>query len=315
MSVLRDFLLTLQDRLQDMIDGLCLLCLGGFMVALARSGWYWYFLNPKFSPLTLGAGALLCVVGLALMLRPKPGAATSGRLLRQAVLLAFLSLAATAWDQATALPDFGALNPAAYQQEIDALAQEPAAPQAPVDLHPLKDGNTYTRLNLPELYIMVDKGRTDYPAHFAMRVLVVRTPELTARGHVLLRRTAVVCCLADSLELGFLARGKDGIFDGVQSGQWVEVFGRLEPLPDQELAKKNSREPAGAGGSATGNATDSKAADKSDKDLVQAAPTGQGPSISLTNPKFRVQVESVERIQPPGFPYVFEFREKEPFAW
>lgn len=300
MSALQTFRLNLLDRLQDRVDGLCLFCLGGFMVGLARSRWYWYFLNPKFSPLTLTAGALLCLVGLALIARPQQGAATTGRLLRQAVLLGFLSLAATAWTQATELPDFSALDPA-----LDSLAGTPApgVPEDSVDLHPRKDGTDYIRLNLPELYIMVDKGRTDYPTHFAMRALLVRTPDLNARGHVLLRRTAVVCCLADSLELGFLAFGPKGTFDGLQHGDWVEVFGRLEPLPDQEMAKKNSREPDEPGGS------------KADKGLVQSAPQGEGPSITLTNPKFRILVESVERIRPPGFPYVFEFNEKEPFAW
>lgn len=276
MSALATFKATLQDR----VDGLCLLCLGWFMAALARSGLYWYFLNPKFSPLTLGAGVLLCLTGLGLLLRPMPGRASTMRLWRQAALLAFLSLAATAWGQAANEPLPGALNPAA--SENAALAPED---EAPVDLRPVRDGKDYVRLNLAELYIMLDKGRTDYPERFALRAVVSRTPQLDGRGHVLLKRTAVVCCLADSMELSFVTRGQ-GLGD-LKSGDWVEVFGHLTPL-----ASKGE-----------------------DKGLVKAAPKGEGPSLSLTNPKFRIEAEAVVPIKGPDFPYLFEFREQAPFAW
>ncbi len=276
MSALATFKATLQDR----VDGLCLLCLGGFIAALSRSGLYWYFLNPKFSGVTLGAGALLCLAGLALLVRPVPGPATTMRLWRQAVLLGFLSLAATAWGQAASEPLPGAVNPAS--SENAALAPEE---EAPVDPRPVKDGKEYVRLNLAELYIMLDKGRTDYPERFALRAVVSRTPQLDGRGHVLLKRTAVVCCLADSMELSFVTRGQG--LDGLKNGDWVEIFGRLAPLA-----------PKGE-----------------DKGLVKAAPKGEGPSLSLTNPKFRIEVEAVEPIQAPSFPYLFEFKEEPPFAW
>ncbi|MBI5520745.1 MAG: hypothetical protein HY916_11900 [Desulfovibrio sp.] len=270
------FRLSLQDR----VDGLCLLCMGGLMAALSRSGLYWYFLNPKFSGVTLGAGVLLCLAGLALLLRPMPGPTTAMRLWRQAVLLGFLSLAATAWGQAASEPLPGAMSPAS--SENAALAPEEAAPADP---RPVLDGREYVRLNLAELYIMLDKGRKDYPERFALRAVVSRTPELDKRGHVLLKRTAVVCCLADSLELSFATRGNG--LEALQTGDWVEVFGRLAPL-------------------------DEKGADKG---LVKAAPKGEGPSLSLTNPKFRIEVEAATPIQAPAFPYLFEFKEEPPFAW
>jgi hypothetical protein len=267
-----------QQRLQDRVDGLCLICLGGLMAALARSGLYWYFLNPRFSMLTLCAGVLLLLVGLVLLVRPLPSKATPGRLWRQAVLLGFLSLAATAWGQAASEPLPGAANPAAA--ENTALAPES---EAPADPHPVKNGAEYLRLNLAELYIMLDKGRTDLPPRFALRAVVVRAPELDARGHVLLKRTAVVCCLADSMELSFLVRGAG--LERAKSGDWVEVFGSLEPLPD------------------------------ADADLLKATPKAEGPSLSLTYPKSRIQADLVEPIPAPAFPYLFEFREAEPFAW
>ncbi len=278
MTSLAEFRAAFQQRLQDRIDGLCLLCMGGLMAALARSNLYWYFLNPRFSWLTLGAGALLLLVGLALLLRPLPSRATPGRLWRQAVLLGFLSLAATSWGQAASEQFTGAANPAS----TDGVALAPE-PEAPADPHPVKNGAQYLRLNLAELYIMLDKGRSDLPPRFALRAPVLRTPELDARGHVLVRRTAVVCCLADSMDLGFLVHGAG--LEGVKSGDWVEVFGTLEPLPAP------------------------------DADLLQLVPKGEGPSLSLTYPKARIRTEGIEPIQAPAFPYLFDFRETEPFAW
>jgi len=282
MSAKAGFFSGFRLRLQDRVDGLCLLCMGGFMAALARSPLYWYFLNPKFSMLTLSAGALLVLVGLVLLVRPLPGKAGTGRLLRQAVLLGFLSLAATAWGQAASEPFAAAVGSASLVDPGLDSAQA-AAPEAPVDLHPVKGGATYLRLNLAELYIMLDKGRTDLPPRFALRAMVVRTPKLDARGQVLLKRTAVVCCLADSLELSFLASGK-GLEDA-QTGDWVEVFGSLETL-------------SGA-----------------DADLAKAAPKGEGPSLVVTYPKSRIRVDAAEPMRAPDFPYLFEFREQEPFAW
>jgi hypothetical protein len=279
--------------LQDRLDGLGLFGLGGLMVALARSTVYWDFLNPKFRPLTLTAGVLLLVAGLPLFLRPRPGRATLGRLLRQAALLVFLTLAAIAWDQAVreSAPDTfggppGVANPA--QQEDAAL---PQGEEAPVDLHPVKNGTTYVRLNLAELFIMLDKGRKDYPQHFALRAEVQRAPALETRGYLLLRRIAVVCCLADSLDLRFLTHAPEGGWPedlkDLKDGDWVEVFGRVEPIANK-----------GA-----------------DKGLVKLAPKGEGPGLAVTNAKFRIQVESLERLKDGAFPYLFEFREKEPFAW
>ncbi len=273
------FCAAFRATLQDRLEGLCLLCLGGFLAALALSRHYWSFLNPKFSPLTLGTGVLLAVCGLALLLRPEPGRATAARLTRQALILAFLCLAAFAWRQAAAPPPPGALT---------LSAPIPDEPDVPPPLRVTVDNVEYVRLNLAELYIMVDKRRTDYPRHFAMRVQVGRTPELDRRGYVLLKRIAVTCCLADSLELAFLASGMPEVQSGeVQAGDWVEVFGQLAPLK----------------------------AKGADKPLLAAVPKGKGPSIFLVNPGFRVVVDKAEPITLNDIPFLFEFREKEPFAW
>ncbi len=258
---------------QDRAEGTILLCLGGLMAALANSRHYWNFLNPRFSPLTLGAGVALCVCGLALLLRPEPGRGTASRLLRQAALLGFLCLAATAWDQAASeLPPGVATSP-------DLPSAQPAPPKESVAPRVTRDGTEYLRLNLAELYIMLDKGRTDYPRRFVLRAHVTRPAALG--GAALLSRIAVTCCLADSLDLGFVARG----LDGVQDGQWAEVYGRLEPL------------------------------DAAGKKAAKAAGAGCELSLRVVNPGQRIVAEHAEVIPTPDPPFLFEFREQEPFAW
>jgi hypothetical protein len=268
-------------RWPDRIDGLCLLALGGFMAALARSRMYWYFLNPKYAPLTLGAGAVILAAGLALLLRPSvsPGAMGMRRLLRQAAIAGFLAVAATGWVQAKHEGD-------AIAFEAPPQKQARSEPEAPPPGRETIGGVEYLRLNLAELYIMLDKGRKDYPRHFAIRAQVQRGPGLDARGLVLLDRIAVTCCLADSLDLRFFTRGLDDALPGLKSGDWVEVFGSLAPLKKSDY-----------------------------KALHALAPKGEGPSLALENPGFAVTAEHVRRIDPPDFPYLFEFREKEPFAW
>lgn len=268
--------MSLADKLQDMFDGLCLVFLGGLMASLALSAQYWFFLNPRFKTLTLACGAGLALVGLIPLLRPRPGKASVGRLSRQAVFLGFLSLSAYAWEQAAKAPMPGAFG-------TDPAGMPTAARDSEPQTSPVVDlgGVRYTRLNLAELYIMVDKGRTDYPEHVAMRILVEPEPGLEKHGLALATRTTVVCCLADSMQLGFLAAG----LKGVEPGQWVEVFGRLRPLDDAGKASL--------------------------KDVAK----GEGPSLKVVNPKFLLAVERVEQTPAPSFPYLFEFREQPPFAW
>lgn len=268
--------MSFSDTFQDRMEGVCLTALGGLMAALALSQHYWYFLNPRFMPLTLGCGAALVLVGLVPLLRPRPGRATTGRLIRQAVLLGFLSLAAYAWEQATQAPPAGAFTP-----RESAQAQPQMEPDTPVEPEVERGGVRYTRLNLAELYIMVDKGRTDFPRHVALRIQTGSEPALEKHGLGLATRITVVCCLADSMQLGFLATG----LEGAEPGQWLEVYGSLKPL------------------------------DARGKAALGTVEKGSGPSLKVVNPKFLLAVDSAEPTPPPSFPYLFEFNEKPPFAW
>jgi hypothetical protein len=278
----------LRATFQDRMEGLILLCMGSLMAGLALSRQYWNFLNPKFSPLTLTAGVCIGVCGLALLLKPEPGRGTTSRLLRQAALLVFLILAAGAWEQtARELPPEASftgprgLSATAGAQtggQTGAEAEIPAEPQGP---RVTRDGVEYVRLNLAELYIMLDKGRKDFPAHFALRAQLTRPAALG--GRALLSRIAVVCCLADSLDLGFISEGQG--LDAAADGKWVEVYGHLQPL------------------------------DAAGKKAAKAGAGGHELSLRIINPAKRIVAEHVEIIHTPDPPFLFEFREKEPFAW
>lgn len=282
----------------DRLEGLLLAALGGFMAALSQGRLYWYFLNPRFAPLTLGAGVVIILAGLTLLFAPRPGVATGTRLLRPATLLLFLCLATASWRMAgneAAAMDLGPAPRSGAMQSVgtagpsgsDVSTGVDATGDAPRPKHrETIDGVEYLRLNLAELYIMLDKGRKDYPPHFAIRAQVVRNAALDAQGLVLLDRIAVTCCLADSLELRFFTTGIDAALPGLKSGDWVEVFGSLEPMKKAEY-----------------------------KALHAIVPKAEGPSLALENPGFRVEARHAARITPPDFPYLFEFREKEPFAW
>lgn len=268
--------MSLSDNIQDMMDGLCLVFLGGVMGALALSPHYWFFLNPRFKPLTLGCGVGLVLVGLVPLLLPRKSGASTARLLRLTVFLGFLSLAAFAWEQAAQAP-----APGAFGAEAAGLPTAGMEPEHQPDPVVTRGGVRYTRLNLAELYIMVDKGRTDFPEHVALRIQTEREPALAKHGYALATRIAVVCCLADSMQLAFLATG----LEDVEPGRWVEVFGSLRPL------------------------------DARGQDALKAVKQGAGASLKVVNPKFLLEVERAEATPPPSFPYLFEFREQPPFAW
>lgn len=268
--------MSLSDNIQDLMDGLCLVLLGGVMAALALSPHYWFFLNPRFKPLTLGCGAGLVLVGLVPLLLPRKSGANTARLLRLAVFLGFLSLAAFAWEQAAQAP-----TPGAFGAEAAGLPTAGLEPEHQPDPVVTRGGVRYTRLNLAELYIMVDKGRTDFPEHVALRIQTEREPALAKLGLALATRIAVVCCLADSMQLAFLATG----LEGAEPGQWLEVYGSLQPLDAANAAALKTVEKAA------------------------------GPSLKVVNPKFLLAVDRAEPTPPPPFPYLFEFREQPPFAW
>lgn len=246
--------------------GAALAALGGAMLHLAQAENYWMFLNPRFQMLTGGSGLVLVLLGAAVALArgrrcTAPGAATM-------VLMAALTLAA----QQASLPKAPEHTPLTGPTEAQELEESPA-PRITVD------GTEYVRLNLAELLVgaMPDSGITA-PRHFAARGMVVRLPELDARGAFVLVRVQIVCCLADAVGVGFVVHAPG---TAPETGTWVEVRGSLEPLgPDP-------------------------------------APQVAFPGVIgvLLGEEHAVAAASVEPVAAPSVPFIFTMHDQEPFAY
>jgi hypothetical protein len=271
-------------RLLSLLEGLALLGTGGLLFGLALSGRYWHFLNPRFAPISLATGLALAL--LAPLAAFRPAGPRPGGLFRLLGFALFLGLAAFAVARAGYVPTAAPARPAAAAGPAEPLvAPEDAAPQTldprPAAVPPsraLRDGREYVRLNLAELFLLADQRPKDVPACFVVLGQVRQGRRAKAAGLALLSRVAVVCCLADAVSCCFLAD-----LGQAPEGQWLEVYGRLEPLTDPKLAK--------------------------------SPPPGPEASVSACNERYRIVVEAAEPVAPPEMPYIFEFRDREPFAW
>lgn len=195
-------------RLVSILEGAALILLGGFMLHLVRGDSYWYFLNPKFEPLTAVAGAVLVLIGLALPF----SLSREIRPTRLFVLLAFVCMAV--WVQSATNREYTA-EP--YGME------EPQAVESRVEL----GGEEYVRMNTAELFMLLAADSGTAPKRVALRGMVRRSPEMDRQGRFVLVRMAIVCCLADAVAPGFVVVGSKSL---PEDGAWVSVAGRFEPL-------------------------------------------------------------------------------------
>ncbi len=276
----------MRGRLLSILESLALLATAALLAGLALSDRYWQFLNPRFAPLSLTTGVVLALVAPLAAFRhagPRPAG-----LLRLLGFAAFLGLAAFAVFWTAPPPGAAAPAPMAAAPAPEVGFAAIPADQAPRTLDPepaplppsraRRDGREYVRLNLGELFLLANQRPRDVPAHFVVLGQVRQGRRAQAGGLALLSRTAVVCCLADAVSCCFLAD-----LGQVPAGQWLEVYGRLRPLSDPKLAK--------------------------------SPPPGAGAAVSACNEHFLIEVEAAEPVAPPEMPYMFEFREREPFAW
>lgn len=212
-------------------------------------------------------------------------------------------------------------------------------------------GKDYVRINVAELFLLERRNRPEeLEGRYVFRGAVTRHATLDARQSVAVFRVSLYCCLADATAGGFVVRpgaqeaagkrpadggsassgpvssstpsgsGSSGaahaaqptpgqakpgaagtaqaapawpvptqpvpasrdILAGLRDGQWVEVYGRLtrEKLPDK-LARLAPREVF---------------------------------SGSL-NPGWVFTADAVRLIPPPGDPFIFQWREAEPYLW
>jgi hypothetical protein len=246
--------------------GLALAALGGAMLRLALAENYWMFLNPRFQWLTGGTGLALVLLGLALALArgrrsTAPGAAVM-------VLMAALALGA----QQASLPKAPEHTPLTGPTPAQEAAQA-IAPRITID------GLDYVRLNLAELLVGAMPGSDIAPPErVAVRGMVVRTPEMDARGEFALVRVHIVCCLADAVGVGFVVRHAGA---PPAAGAWIEARATLEPL--------------GAG----------------------PAPQVLFPGVIgvLLGENHALAAASIQPVDPPEVPFIFILRDREPFAY
>ncbi|WP_419786180.1 hypothetical protein [Pseudodesulfovibrio sp.] len=211
-----------------LLEALLLTGMGAFMVWLSGSSIYWQLLNPRYSWLTLTAGAIFVLLGIAHLFH----AGCKGRvaqLLSIAIFLGLTGMAVLGPDTFTppSPPPGGGYTGGSLTRSYD---DEAPPPQPAITV----DGVTYTRLNLAELLAGEDGGWTRENERYAVQGTVLRSPELDKAGYIAVVRLYVYCCFADAVGVVALVAVDDPT--GYRQGTWVRVLGTLTrgaPFPGQ----------------------------------------------------------------------------------
>jgi hypothetical protein len=142
------------------------------------------------------------------------------------------------------------------------------------------DGKEYVRINTAELYMLARRNSPDLRSvRYVVQGVSRRTPDLDARGEIALLRVAVSCCLADAVGMGVRVAVEDPA--AFEDGKWIRVYGMLEERPvEGKIGKLQIR----------------------------------GVFQTVLSETHVLVPERVEAVDQPGLPFVFEIRQKEPFA-
>jgi len=137
----------------------------------------------------------------------------------------------------------------------------------------LFNGKSYLKINTAELFYLLRKGTSEELSRsFVVRGIVKKNPELEQEGRFALLRVNMVCCSADAMAMGVMVNSPDS--DHLSDGEWVRVFGRIEPLP-----------------------TDRK---------LQEPPTLDKIPYTMIFEKAVLLADAVEKVPQPEAPYMFE---------
>jgi hypothetical protein len=284
-------------RLGAVIEGSLLACLGGFMLWLTLSGHSWQLLHPRFAVVNAVAGGVCVLLGGAFALR-RVGPGTGLSFSRIACLALFLCLAFFSLRGVRVLSGGAGIVPAssdavsfsgpmpgqgpggsfdAGQPPPGSLTLEGLMPEQTARM--VIGGVEYVRMNAAEMRMMADARPESLPGEIVWQGMVERTPELDALGLVAVFRVASVCCLADAVAPGFAVAVDDP--DRFSPGQWVRVAGRLEISPKP----------------------------------LPGDPQVPGVIATVLDRERVFRCRDIVPIERPGVPFVFEFRETEPFAY
>ncbi len=283
-------------RLSALLEGGLLACLGGFMLWLTLSGLSWQLLHPRFTEINGIAGGVCILLGIVFALR-RLGSGTKSGVSRIFFLVLFLCLASFSLRGVRVLSGVAGgstKSPSAAGQvasaapvprhDFDAGPPPPGSMSldglVPKEVSRVTIGDVeYVRMNAAEIRMMADDRPEKLPAHIVWQGMVERTPELDALNMVAVFRVAIVCCLADAVAPGFAVPVDDpSLFS---SGQWVRVAGSLKHAP-----RSLPGDPQVPGVIAT----------VLDRDRVFIC-------------------RDICSIDRPDVPFVFEFRDSEPFAY
>jgi hypothetical protein len=254
------------------IEELILLAIGVYIGILVLFGDYWRFLNPKFKWLTgVTAVALIFTSTVALL-----NSNRHFRLSRILVFLLFLRLLTMGMSGSVSFVK-------AFQAGLTVRDYTDKRPS--IVIH----GREYVKINLAELYLLCEKkDPVKMGKSYVVRGIIRRSRALDSLGQVALIRTAVFCCLADAVAMGFRMsdnlqndRG-DGRMDELADGRWVEVYGKIESFPHKQ---------------------------------PEARLHVQGLLPPVLSDSHCFVPDQIIPIKEPEIPYMFEFRKSEPYAY
>ncbi|MGE4556179.1 MAG: hypothetical protein AB7D07_05105 [Desulfovibrionaceae bacterium] len=143
------------------------------------------------------------------------------------------------------------------------------------------NGQEYVRMNTAEVLLLIDRTPNATGERVAVRGFFTRSGDLATAGRAAIVRTAVVCCLADALAMGMLVSGD--VASAPPSGAWSEILGTIEPMPQGWAGNYTVRIP--------------------------------GSIFTVLDDRYVLHVDHAAAADPPAMPYIFEFREKEPYAY
>ncbi len=202
------------------IEGLLIVLLGAFMGLLLLSDNYWLFLNPKFTWLSASAAGILTVVGAIAVFHPRP----HGNPIGIVIFSGFLLL--SVWNTSRELLDPTMGSPA----RVD--------PAEPEEARMFLNGREYIRINTTELFSLCEERKGEaIEERFVVRGYVMVPTDAGTAGGWIVARTLVTCCLADAVAVGFRVLGDmpaQASPDAVEAGRWIQVFGRMQALPEVE---------------------------------------------------------------------------------
>ena len=250
-------------RIGGIIEGLILLVTGAYAGLLVVDGDYWRYLNPRFKWLTGLTAAMLMVIGSIAIFKANKRASYFW------ICIFVIFLGIIFWGN-SGRP----VSPKAYS-----MSQAESVVEKKSRL--TMNGLEYIKINLGELNSLCKEPKPDKIARrYVVRGLVIRTKQMDRLGYFVILRSAVVCCLADSVGMGF--RVQYDRPNEFEEGQWVEVYGTLRSL-SQKLPTPDFR--------------------------IKGIP------LAVLCDSHILVPARIVRIEQPEFPFMFAFRDSEPYGF